>query len=144
MPLSIAIGDESVGESGARFFLLQTRLALGQLPASRRRRVAPDDLPHSHLATSLIEMVGRGYAHVSKAASLARAAVSDSIGEDGAAHCLEAFASCGCGGKFESNAERDYLRWTKGLAGLKLEPYEISLTLQASRIRSQTRFVHFR
>ena len=118
---------------------MQKRLGPGQLPSSRRRRVAPDDLPHSHLASSLIEMVGRGQAHVSKACQLARAAVGDSVVGKGAVQPLAALASCGCNGKFESNAERDYLRWTKGLAGLRLEPYEFRLVLQVS----QTYFARF-
>ena len=112
---------------------MQKRLAPGQLRSCKRRRVAPDDLPHSHLASSLMEMIGRGPAHVSKACHLARAAVCDSVAGKGAVQPLAALASCGCDGKFESNAERDYLRWTKGLAGLHLEPYVFRLTLQVSQ-----------
>ena len=78
----------------------------------------------------LMELVGRGDTHSSTAAELARTIQSDfgasSVG-------IRDLASCGADGKHESNTERDFWTWTKGAYKFHVEPYQIKLTLHASR-----------
>ena len=78
----------------------------------------------------LMELVGRGDTHISTAAELARTIQSDfgtsSVG-------IRDLASCGADAKHESNTERDFWTWTKGAYKFHVEPYQIKLTLHASR-----------
>ena len=106
----------------------------GDGPSTKRRRVV-DELPESKLVRCLVDMVGRGGAHVVGAAEIARAALEDCGHGAKAAQALEALGSCGTGGKHDGNAARDFHRWTKGMGGVFLEPYPIKLTLQAARLK---------
>lgn len=73
---------------------------------------------------------------MTSAAELARAARGDCGSNSAAFTALSALGSCGTDGRHGSNAERDFLRWTKGIGGLLLEPYPINLTLQVSRLET--------
>lgn len=99
----------------------------GFMPKNIKRR-KPDDLPQSHTVDRLVNMVGRGDANVSVAAAVARAAHADGLDSS----ALKALASCGAGGLFEANTERDLHRWLRGMNGLELEPYELTLDLQVA------------
>ena len=77
-------------------------------------------------------MIGRGHTNITAAMKLARAVEQDcgsACGRD-----LQELASCGGHGKHDCNAERDFWTWAKGGLGVHLEPYEIRMVLNASRM----------
>ena len=86
-----------------------------------------DHLPESATVNLLLELVGRGGSNVSSATQIARAVKADGM----SLPAIEAIASCGNYGSSSSNEERDLHRFLRGSRGLKLEPYEITLELQA-------------
>lgn len=95
----------------------------------KRHKRAFGECCSSDTVDKLLELVGRGQAHVSTATEVARAVVSDAPHKPTSGiHCL---AKCGNFGKRDNNAERDMLTWTRGCYGLELEPYTVELVLQA-------------
>ena len=82
----------------------------------------------SAVLDKLLELVGKGDAHVQIAADFARAVVEDC---PNAAHPgIHHIAACGANGKFDGNTERDFQHLVRGFNGLSLEPYTIKLRLQ--------------
>ena len=76
----------------------------------------------------LLELVGKGDAHVQTVADIARAVTFDS---SNSVHSgLQKLAGCGANGKQDGNTERDFQRLVRGSNGFFLEPYNIKLTLQ--------------
>lgn len=86
-----------------------------------------NDLPESLTANKMLELIGRGKAHVSTMASLARIIQADGLNKP----ALAALTGLGTEGRNESNCERDLLAKTAGLWGFNIEPYEIFLELNA-------------
>ena len=76
-----------------------------------------------------MELVGRGEAHISTAAEIARVIRSEF---DGASKGIRNLASCGTDGKHESNTERDFWTWAKGAYDFHVQPYPIRVLLQVS------------
>ena len=97
-----------------------------------------DGLPESATANLLLDMVGRGGSNVSSAAQIARAVKADGM----FLPAIEAIASCGNYGSSSSNEERDLHRFLRGSRGLKLEPYEITVELQAPSCALCVLFLH--
>lgn len=79
-------------------------------------------------------MVGRGGSHVSSAVDLANAAKQDGLKND----AIAALASLGASGKHSGNTERDLHTWVRGLGGIELEPYQVTLELQEPHQYSAT------
>lgn len=77
----------------------------------------------------MIELIGRGKAHVGTMAALARVIQADGLNKP----ALAAIAGLGTGGENDSNSERDLFALASGLWGFNIEPYEIRLELQAFR-----------
>ena len=75
----------------------------------------------------MVNMVGRGHAHISNATEIGRSAQADGLQQP----AVDMFLTCGNSGKQEHNAERDLHRWCAGLYGVDLQPYEIHLMLEA-------------
>ena len=75
-------------------------------------------------------MIGSGKTNVAHAQSLAAAMVRDGIPQE----AIAAFASLGSFGAHASNAERDLHTWLRGIYGVTLEPYFISLMLERDDI----------
>ena len=63
---------------------------------------------------------------------MARSVVCDGLRLD----ALEAFASFGAHGAWESNQERDLLLWLRGVWGFRLEPYRVKIPLEVSRLQN--------
>ena len=53
--------------------------------------------------------------------------------EGNASQAVKAIACLGCGGKWESNSERDLHTWLKHAYGLTLEPYFMQVTLATKK-----------
>ena len=80
----------------------------------------------------LIELVGTGSTNVSTATELARVVESDfAISSSG----LQKLANCGAHGSCPQNDECDFHRLVKGALNIKIEPYNITLNLEASHLR---------
>lgn len=110
-------------------FLVFTGPALPGENAKRRKTLEPISWGESSVLDKLLELVGRGDAHVQTAAEIARAVDRDS---NNSAHPkLQQLAACGAYGKCDGNTERDFQRLLRGSNGFNLEPYTITLTLQA-------------
>lgn len=87
-------------------------------------------MPYSKSAESYLSMIGTGRVSISAAADLCRAIVED-VGSQ-APQAVRALASLGAWGDHCQNQERDLHRWTCGLYGLALQPYDIEMRLQVS------------
>ena len=88
-----------------------------------------DSCQDSATVNLLLEQIGRGSANISAASDLARVMKSECKSNIPA---LDALASIGASGRCSNNNERDLHRWLRGMRGLQLETYEITLELQAS------------
>ena len=75
-------------------------------------------------------MLGTGRATVAQIADLARALVADGLPHD----AIRAFASLGGEGRHASNQERDLRNWLRQLFGFELEPYMVSMTVNAFQL----------
>ena len=96
------------------------------LPRPKRQRIELID--HSSSAYQLLEDIGRGDASIYAAARLARKMQKDKF----SAPAIDAIASLGANGKWDSNSERDLHRWLRGMYNVCLEPYTITLKLTAT------------
>ena len=92
----------------------------------RRKRL--EEMPESKMMNKVIELIGRGRIHVSTAAELVRDSVADGLQSE----VLDRFAAFGCHGECPQNTERDVQKWLRGLWNFNLEPYRITLNLQAA------------
>lgn len=88
-----------------------------------------EDYEPSRTVGTLSNMIGRGQLSVSAAVEIAQGISEDVDLPDGA---IKAFASLGSNGDHPQNCERDLHRWLRNLYGFKLEPYKISVELNAS------------
>ena len=95
---------------------------------AHRHKPAFDVCQQSATVNTLLDLIGKGYAHVSLATEVARAVITDAPQEPSSA--IACLASCGTYGKNASNEERDFMNWTKGCYGFELEPYMVELMLQ--------------
>ena len=95
---------------------------------STKRQRVDFNRPGNRLAVKLLELVGRGDAHVHTAAEIARVALDDS-GHNPASG-LQGLASCGTNGKHSNNTERDFRRMVRDTYNMHLEPYTINLELE--------------
>ena len=90
----------------------------------------------SSLLDTLLDLVGRGGAHIETAAEIARAVEADS--SSNTIHQIHQgvrqLAACGSHGKHNQNTERDFQRMLRGANGLQLQPYNIKLRLQVSQM----------
>ena len=84
-------------------------------------------------------MVAHGQVSVANAADLARCAVGDGMVHE----AVKAFSSLGASGAASSNCERDMVRWLKNLFNFNLEPYQITLHLQALDLVLSTFYLNF-
>ena len=99
--------------------------------ASRPKRPRLETLPESKTVNKLLSLIGRGRSHCSTACDVAAAVRDDGVGKT----AVSALASCGSGGAHPGNVERDLHRWVRGLRGLLLEPYELTLDLEDFRLK---------
>ena len=72
-------------------------------------------------------MIGNGEANIRTVVSIAQSQALDSP----LSGAMADFASLGAGGSATANEERDLHRWLKDLYNVHLEPYTVSMTLQA-------------
>lgn len=95
---------------------------------AKRCKGDPIGVGQSATLDKLLELVGKGDAHVQTVADIARAVTLDS---SNSVHSgLQKLAGCGANGKQDGNTERDFQRLVRGSNGFFLEPYNIKLTLQ--------------
>lgn len=73
-------------------------------------------------------MVGSGRATIAEVCDMSRANVADGL----YSKALQGLSSLGGSGKHDQNQERDLHRWVKGMHGMTLEPFEITMELNAS------------
>lgn len=109
--------------------LLPKTVLPGNAANAKRCKLGPVSSGQSLLFDTLVDMVGRGSAHVETAAEIARAVEVDSASHpihDG----VRQLAACGSHGKHSQNTERDFQRLLRGANGLQLQPYNIKLKLQ--------------
>ena len=112
------------------FFGAQSMYVPTRAGKASRQRQRLASVPEVQTVNKLIEMVGRGDANISCVTEIARVMQTDGFNAD----ALTALGSCGTGGKNSGNVERDLHRWLRGEWGFEVEPYEIQLELQATRI----------
>lgn len=84
----------------------------------------------SALLDTLLDLVGKGTAHIETVAQIARAVKSDS--QQPIHEGLQKIAACGTHGKHDANTERDFQRLLRGSNDFFVEPYSIKLTLQVT------------
>lgn len=75
-------------------------------------------------------MVGSGRASVAEICDMSRANVEDGL----RSKTVYGLKSLGGSGKHEQNQERDLHRWVKGLHGMTLEPYGVTMDLNVAWI----------
>lgn len=73
-------------------------------------------------------MVGSGRATIAEVCDMSRANVADGL----YSKALQGLSSLGGGGRHDQNQERDLHRWVKGMHGMTLEPFEVTMELNAS------------
>lgn len=88
----------------------------------------------SAVLDTLLDLVGKGSAHIETVAQIARAVKSDS--QQPVHEGLQRIAACGAHGKHDANTERDFQRLLRGSNDFFVEPYSIRLTLQVTPPRS--------
>ena len=95
---------------------------------AKRCKRDPIGVGQSATLDKLLELVGKGDAHVQTMADVARAV---SLDFPNSIHSgLQKLAGCGANGNQDGNTERDFQRLVRGSNGFFLEPYNIKLTLQ--------------
>ena len=73
-------------------------------------------------------MVGSGRATIAEVCDMSRANVADGL----YSKALQGLSSLGASGKHDQNQERDLHRWVKGMHGMTLEPFEVTMELNVS------------
>ena len=73
-------------------------------------------------------MVGAGRSSIAEVCDISRANCADGSMSE----ALQALGSLGTGGKHESNQERDFHTWIKGIYDTNLEPFKVPILLNAS------------
>ena len=120
-------------------WVCELRVALpGGVANAKRCKKGPVTSGESLILDKLLDLVGRGDAHVQTVAEIARAVRDESL--HSVHQKLEQLAACGTHGKCESNTERDFQRLLRGSNGLHLDPYNITLSLQAPSQRNKESF----
>ena len=94
-----------------------------------RKRKKLDAYAKTRTTEKLLSMVGRGRVSAAAAVDVALAIMED-CGDCPAA--IAALASLGSHGAYPGNCERDLLKWLDCQFGFRVQPYPLTLRLQAS------------
>ena len=81
-------------------------------------------------------MVGTGRTSIAEICDISRANVADGAKSE-ALKCLK---SLGTNGKHESNQERDFHTWLRGLYNVDLEPFKVSIPLNVTGFKLSETF----